>query len=248
MLFDKYLRKIQCKNELKSIRGIDCIYVINLDQCAEKLDFCKKQFDEYGISFNRFPAIYGKDLPAKAFYDIGIKHMPVFVDPLWREWCRSLTNSEYPLDEMLYGKTYVGAFTTKGQIGCSLSHLSIIQDAYEHGYETIWVLEDDFQIKRDPHYLSEYIEELDGLVGKEGWDVLGTHYDYHFPLEGYRWPGLARPDFPLRNVQGVKELEQVGEHFFKICARVYALSLIIRKSAIQKIVEFYSAYNIFSPL
>ena len=35
---------------------------------------------------------------------------------------------------------------TPGQVGCLLSHLSILYDAAAHNYQYIWVLEDDILI------------------------------------------------------------------------------------------------------
>ena len=62
-------------------------------------------------------------------------------------------------------------------IGCALSHLSVIRNAYDAGYQTIWVLEDDIAVEQDPHRLSALIDKLDSLVGKEGWDILYTDTD-----------------------------------------------------------------------
>src|SRR5207237_6605093 len=76
------------------------------------------------------------------------------------------------------GKTYFVHCMALGAIGCSLSHISVLQDAYDSGYETIWVMEDDVEVLDDPHRLSDLVSELDTLVGPDRWDVLFTDVDY----------------------------------------------------------------------
>ena len=74
-------------------------------------------------------------------------------------------------------RTYFGPSNARGTIGIVLSHLSVLQDALDSGYDTIWVMEDDIQIIRNPRKLSKLIAKLDALVGKNGWDVLYTDQD-----------------------------------------------------------------------
>ncbi|MFI5334690.1 MAG: hypothetical protein ACHQT8_05960 [Chlamydiales bacterium] len=51
-----------------------------------------------------------------------------------------------------------------------LSHLSILQDAFDSGYETIWVMEDDIEVVRNPTFsptssisLTNWLEKMDGI-------------------------------------------------------------------------------------
>ena len=62
-------------------------------------------------------------------------------------------------------------------MGIVLSHLSILQAAYDAGHETIWVMEDDIEVKRDPRILSDLIDILDQVVGRDNWDILFTDRD-----------------------------------------------------------------------
>src|SRR3990172_8149651 len=41
---------------------LDNIYVINLDKDKERLQKITENFKKYNLKFNRFPAVYGKDL------------------------------------------------------------------------------------------------------------------------------------------------------------------------------------------
>jgi GR25 family glycosyltransferase involved in LPS biosynthesis len=63
----------------------------------------------------------------------------------------------------------------KGQVGCFISHLSCVQDAYQKGYNRIWILEDDVIIHKDPKTVSVHLEELYRL--KPDWDLLYTDSD-----------------------------------------------------------------------
>src|ERR1700744_788748 len=77
----------------------------------------------------------------------------------------------------VYGRTYFCHCLSRGAIGIVMSHLSILQDAYDSGYETIWVMEDDIEFIRNPLVISDLIDKLDTIVGKSGWDILFTDRD-----------------------------------------------------------------------
>ncbi len=103
--------------------------------------------------------------------------------------CYSLDGNFDPSHEIIqnYGQTYFCHCLSRGAIGIVLSHLSILQHAYDAGFETIWVMEDDIQVMRDPRVLSERIDQLDALVGKTNWDILFTDRDIR-DIYGYHKP------------------------------------------------------------
>lgn len=47
-----------------------------------------------------------------------------------------------------------------------------ISFAFGGRYETIWVMEDDIDVLRNPLEVLDRIEELDSSVGKRNWDIL----------------------------------------------------------------------------
>lgn len=63
------------------------------------------------------------------------------------------------------GWTYFCHCLSRGAIGIVLSHLSILKDAYDRGFETIWVMEDDIDIIKNPLNLDRevYIAVIDKL-------------------------------------------------------------------------------------
>lgn len=75
-----------------------------------------------------------------------------------------------------------------GQIGCIVSHLSAIKDAYDRGFNCIWVCEDDIFIYENPHELSVILFKLESLI--PDWDVLYTDIDAKHP-DGTRVPSVS---------------------------------------------------------
>jgi len=62
-----------------------------------------------------------------------------------------------------------------GQLGCFLSHLSVIQDAYNNNLNIIWIMEDDIDIVKDPNLVPFLIKEL--IQIDDDWDVFYTDID-----------------------------------------------------------------------
>ncbi len=64
---------------------------------------------------------------------------------------------------------------TKGEVGCTLSHLKVIKLAKERGYKNVLILEDDVVFTEGVNYLfSEFVFEI-----KPDWDMLyfgGVHH------------------------------------------------------------------------
>jgi GR25 family glycosyltransferase involved in LPS biosynthesis len=134
-----------------------------------------------------------------------------------------------------------------------MSHISVIKDAWESGYETIWVMEDDIEVIEDPNLISDLIDELDELVGKGNWDVLFTDVDYRkAPGDYLIAKGAAkRPDLDcsLAERQSNKYTlnYKVSPHFRKVSARFGTHSMIIRRSGIEKLLKFSLEHLIYLP-
>lgn len=250
-----HYRKLEYKWGCTAPEKIDYVYLLNLDQRPERWNDSILKLLPYDIFPERFPGIYGWTIPVEILNDMSVP----FGHGMWTgkesvmvfppdkngapEWIW--------LDGSRYGTGCFSGWTVKGTIGCSLSHLSILQDAYDAGYDTIWVLEDDFSIIRNPHELTESIEHLDALVGEKGWDVLYTDCDYLTvdpdkelqPQIPYMW----RPDMPDFDLQKLIRHQEIGGEFIKIGSRMRAHSIIYRRHGIEKILAFYKAHNNFLP-
>jgi len=236
------------KSGSHSIRNIDFIYILNLDRRPEKFEKCKEQLNFYGITPYRFSAVNGWELSLETINDIGVSLQPWMTKEQWGTYYESDFIPKHEPVQIL-GRNYFCHCMSRGAIGISLSHLSILQDAYDSGYETIWVMEDDIDVIRDPHILSVIIDELDTLLGKEKWDVFFTDPDTkntfgeYVPSYGFAW----RPNYYPENPQQFSQRFDMSPNIKKIGSRFGAYSMIVRRSGMKKILDFLKQYHIFLP-
>ncbi len=117
------------------------------------------------------------------------------------------------------------------------------------GYETIWVMEDDIEVKRNPHEITALIKKLDKLVGADNWDILFTDPDTkrsngeYIPCTGY----AKRPNFQPKNPGRFVVRADISSDFKKVGARYGAYSMIVRRSGMRKILNFINQYGVFLP-
>jgi len=252
------------KVEKSPIKNIDFIYLINLDQRPEKLKKSQELLKPYKIHPHRFSAVYGAALPLETINNVGLKFMPGMnkgkVGVCFSSYePNGEAIAQYNLlNEDSYGKTVFFRRMTAGALGCTLSHLSVLQDAYDAGFETIWVMEDDIVIKQDPQKLSSLVKKLDDLVGKQGWDILYTdtdaadaslynkQQDFEKDLTADLW-FFERPDMNLSDRSSLAKRCVLSEDFVKIGSRMRTHSMIIRRSGMKKILDFEKARHICIP-
>lgn len=247
---EDHFKKISDKSEPCQMRNIDFIYMINLDKRPEKYQNSLAQLAPYGIFPHRFSAINGWKLSLETINDIGLRYKSWMQDGIWGTYF-PVQDAGIPSHELMQpgDKKYFSYGMTKGAIGIVLSHLSVLQDAYDSGYETIWVMEDDIEVIRNPLILSDLIEELDGLVGKEGWDILFTDQDakgrdgrYVICLSHAR-----KPNFSPVNPEKFSKRYNISPSFRCVGARYGTYSMIVRRSGMKKILNFIKNYGLFLP-
>jgi len=248
---EKHFKKIKIEDQkhCQSIRNIDFVYMINLDQRPEKFDKSLKQLKPYGIVPYRFSAVNGWELPLEVINDVGVK---LTADMDTGTWGSSylLKDRYQESHEIVHkiGKVYFCHCMSRGAVGIVLSHLSILQDAYDSGYETIWVMEDDIEVVKDPRILSNLIDKLDLATDKK-WDILFTdqdtrnHEGRYIVCNQTAW----RPNFKPEHKGVFLIRKNFTYDFRKIGARYGAYSMIIRRSGIKKILDFFKTYKIFLP-
>ncbi len=137
---------------------------------------------------------------------------------------------------------------TPGKIGCILSHLSVLKDAYESDYETVWILEDDIEVVQNPHKLPSLIQSLDLLV--PDWDILYTDLDTKDYL-GNRVACLDiydRPYIQQESLDYYRRKVPINEQFVEIGMRYGCYSMIVRKSGIKKILRYFNKNGLFAPI
>ena len=145
------------------------------------------------------------------------------------------------------GTTYYCHSLSRGSIGCLLSHLSILQDAYDAGYETIWVIEDDIRVVSNPHQLSSFITLLDLLA--PDWDILFTDNEVKGP-DGNPIPSYdirPRPNFQIKPLDYYRERKFITSDIVKIGMRFGSASMIVRRSGMEKLLNFFKTYKIYFP-
>lgn len=249
-----HLKKAIGKSNEYKMRNIDFIYMINLDKRPEKYALSMQFLDKYGIKPYRFSAVNGWGLSLEEILDVGVKFKtgmtPLLATTFLVNHGKLISSHELTQE---YGKTYFTHCMAPGAIGCALSHISILQDAYDSGYETIWVMEDDIEIIQDPHILSDLIDELDSIAGHDNWDVLFTDYDYRIGVNQYlpAYGAAKRPDIDNspqeRYSDKYTKTFTINKNFRTVAARFGTASMIIRRSGIIKLLQFAKERNIYLP-
>ncbi len=247
---EDHFKKVYGKLDIYRMKNIDFIYVINLDQRSKKFERCAHQLGFWEIVPYRFSAVNGWELPLETIQDVGILYEPWMTTGAWGTYYEN-PSWEVSKHEYVYkfGRVYFSHCMSRGAIGITLSHLSILQDAYDSDYETIWVMEDDIDILKNPHLLSDLIEKLDSAVGKDGWDILFTDQDtknslgYYVPCTGFAW----RPNFQPKDESRFAARIAINADFRQVGARFGAYSMIIRRSGMKKLLDFFKEYQIFLP-
>lgn len=245
-----HFKTIEGKFPKSTIRNIDFIYMINLDERPEKF---KKSMDAlalYGIVPYRFSAVNGWKLNLSVINDIGVKYdsdmKKEFKGIVYREKNGKEVITYEKMTEI--GTTYFGQGMFRGTIGIVLSHLSILQHAYDSGYETIWVMEDDIEVLSNPIELSDLIEKLDKLA--PNWDILFTDPNLRKDKDNYV-PSRAiepRPNYTVPDADSFHICWILSKDFTQIKSRFGAHSFIIRRSGIKKILDFYKKHQVFHPI
>lgn len=249
------------KNNVCSLRGIDSIFLINLDSRPEKLQKSLLQLAPYKISINRFGAVNGWKLNQKEIDSI---IQPFNKGMMGGRWASKLNPGPNPqkefyfLDKSCQGQSFASVFLTQGAIGCFMSHLSIIKNAYEMNLQRIWILEDDFKIVRNPNEMSSLIDKLNHTVGDLNWDLLYTDFDakdapiyygvndFKSELKGLDLAWFWRPDL-TPNRSKIFKREIVSDDFLKIGSRMRTHSYILNRSGMKKIIDFYQTRGLFVP-
>lgn len=246
---EDHFKPVLNKSDIHKMQNIDFIYMINLDERPEKFQSCLDQLLPYGIVPYRFSAVNGWELTLDDINDVATTYEPWMNASMWGT-SYLYENEGQPSHEKVGvpGQKYFSHCMSRGAIGIVLSHLSILQDAYDSGYNTIWIMEDDIKLIQDPRNLSGLIRKLDKKVGKKKWDILFTDQDTknqngeYVPCRGF----ALKPNFSPENPGRFSSVKQISS-FKKIGARYGAYSMIVRRSGMKKILDFIKKHKIFLP-
>ncbi len=246
-----HLKKIDNKTGIHKFENIDFIYMINLDQRPEKWELSNKQLNPYGIFPYRFSAVNGWELSLATINDVGVRFNPMSMIGGYLGTSFNL-DGNFERDHSIIekeGQVYFCHRIAKGTIGIVLSHLSVLRDALDSNYETIWIMEDDVEVLSDPRKIPQLIEQLNQAVGKNNWDILFTDRNIR-SSSGIEVParGMAkRPNFNPENTDQYYICEQINDEFIRLGARFGAHSMILQRSGIKKIYDFIIKHSVFLP-
>ena len=118
---EKHLKEIPPFANCQSIRNIDFIYMINLDQRPEKLKFSMDQLAPYGIHPYRFPAVNGWELSLQTINEIGLKFSIDEMEGGFMATSYHIDGNFEPSHEILqvHGQTYFCHTLTRGDGDCT---------------------------------------------------------------------------------------------------------------------------------
>lgn len=232
------------------IKNIDFIYMINLDQRPEKYEAALRELKPYDVHPYRFSAVNGWELSFDTIQDVGLKYERGMQPGIMGTSYLPEHNGK-PKHSLINkkGRAYFCHCMAKGPIGICLSHLSILADAVKSDYKTIWVMEDDIQVIKDPRHMSELVEKLDRQVGENGWDILFTDRDTknqkgeYVPCAAY----AKRPNYQPKHPVIFQLKRDISKEFRRIGSRYGAYSMIVRQSGMKKILSFFLKHKIFFP-
>lgn len=217
-----YFTHLDFSPKLSGLQEVDAIYVINLDDRKEKWEDTCQKLAKYDVKFNRFPAIAGWKIPK---------------DTWTRLWKEQGLDPEKP--------------TLKhGKLGCILSHLSALQDAYDRGFKRVWILQDDIDIFDDLALIDEYIKELDQI--DPNWGLLFTDLDMRAykneasPLRSLCITGAYRKNQQTMPETWYQVREDIGKNFQKIRSRYGFHSVIVSRTGMEQILNYFKHVILFS--
>jgi len=245
---EKYFKKAENKSNLHKMEGIDFIYMINLDPRPERYERTMSVLRPYNINPYRFSAVNGWRLPNEALDELGIVFEPWMPNGPICTVYRHQDGKEYLSYEIMKepGISYYSHSLSRGAIGCLLSHVSIMQDAYDSGYQTIWIMEDDIMVVSNPHELSSLILMLDKVA--PDWDILFTDNE----IKGANGPVPCtvirpRPLVELQPLAYYLQRQSITPDIVKIGMRFGSASMILRRSGMKKLLDFFKTYKIYFP-
>lgn len=137
-----------------------------------------------------------------------------------------------------------------GQLGCFLSHLTVLKDALKKQYKCIWVMEDDIIALED-------LREIDFLIDKMNtfdpeWDLLFTNINNR--IEGrmdkpmLTFEMIMGPDFNYSLFTDPNFVSNENEDFRRIQYRLGTYSMIFSDRGVKKLLNFFEKEKIFFPI
>lgn len=135
-----------------------------------------------------------------------------------------------------------------GQVGCLLSHVSILKNALDNGFQAIWILEDDVEFLLDVQWIPYLLKQLKKVDKK--WDVFFTDIDMRLQ-DGSHQASCSydpRPDQTIPSRKSLMKKKDVTEDIMSIRQRWCTHSYLLSRAGIQKLYSYFTHVYLWSPV
>lgn len=242
-----HLLSVEGKGAECAMEGIDCIYMLTMPG-SKRWKESYRQFETCGVHPHLFEGVDGWNIASEELAELGVCFSPAMHRGIMGTWYPGDGNAGAFKHEYIgvIGRTYFAHCLTKGAIGATLSHLSVLLDAYESGHEVVWVLEDRAIPIENPVLLSKLVKTVDEKL-RGNWDILYTDRDLKNRdgkyIEAFTAP--RRPDFDHREPKRFAHRRDLGGRLRVVGARFGAYSYIINRRGMEKVLSYFRWHPIF---
>lgn len=135
-----------------------------------------------------------------------------------------------------------------GALGCLLSHISIYKDAYDRGFKTIWIMEDDVDFLGDVREITSYLSVLSRV--DPGWDVFYTDVDCRNDQGSYFMSvnEKGRPDQQISPPWYYCLRVLACNGIMRVFGRYGTTSMLISSSGLEKLMNYFSHVYVYPSL
>jgi len=138
-----------------------------------------------------------------------------------------------------------------GEYGCLLSHLSVLKDAHQRGFQRIWVCEDDIEILESIQHIPLLIRQLEKYDAD--WDVFYTDCRPRLIWKGQLIHTIPphytpRPDERCDHPADYLKTEEVFPDVIKIGYRTGTTSMIISRKGMEKLINYFTHIYVWSQI
>ncbi len=216
--------------ETPIVQHLKTLNITEFDTGIEKVDCI------YIINLDTRPEKWERVIPQ--FIDRGLKFNRV----------SGVVGSDLSESQVLEMAGFYQRWMKVGHIGCLLSHISVLKDAYNRDVERIWVMEDDAEVLEDPHQISDILSELEEI--DSDWDILYTDTDMRDSTDGYlRFLALdSRPDQKLQFWYYLIKRTQLSKNIMKIGQRYGTHSFLISRKGMKKMLDHFTHVYLWSAI
>ena len=140
---------------------------------------------------------------------------------------------------------------TREEYATFLSFLSVVNDAYERGFERIWVCDDDIEFFDDFKLIPKLLSKLTQF--DPDWDIFYTDISPRCLSDGrvshlFSSAYDPRPDQKIKSLQHFTKKFRVSADIMLIRQRTGMHSTILSKNGIKKIRDYFVHVYLWSPL